>query len=710
MEIPVTARRRRRRQVPDDLRKRAPRACVACKSRKSKCIEITPGKCQRCQRNSLDCSFERRRSPVGETSPPSAGSPANSPDAPFGDVPAVSTGVAHMETDPPDRFMWPQFLSRLRETFSLNAYPASEEETISVMHAQAFRAPLLQPLELQKLQKATDAFPPRAVADFLVSMCIDHGTDSFFYFNQAQLLSEIDQFYTDPASRLRTDRTFICLAHAVFALGSHWTTLAKPNASARPLLPSDGDPGRMFYDHARALIPDIIDLPGLRSVQAPAVIGAYLLPTSAIGSSYIYLGLALKKALGMDLHLNADELGISEEEKEIRRRIWWGLYSLERASTAKLNRPKSIDQNIITVSLPRVFPEIDRLQRFNNVEHQIANAKLVKLLDRVADIAGRPDPHKNFDQLRVELKQWKHSLSPRLRLEFTPPSSSEYRANFHLSLNYYLTWVTMGRISLVQVVKSRLRYHFQQEPEPMDIDEDLESLSTSCVKAAYKILGLFEELLRSGNLARFSFVDVQGCSSATIISLLAGILERSSSYEKKINFGLDCLRMMVEGNVAAKTGLGFVEALQTITNEAWEKLQQTSTYKEQVVAQAPAPSSPYHEWIDWMSQQGLLANQEEPDGGAALGQASTLSPMPPTDPLSCPPAQPLGAGFTSWDGAAALQRLSAPSAGAASRQPDQAALDAYGGANADFISTLYSEDQALLLGLTGLDVFGFSGF
>lgn len=175
-----------------------------------------------------------------------------------------------------------------------------------------------------------EAFPPRAVADFLLSVCIDHGFDSFFYFNQADFIAEIDQFYTDKSSPLRSDCSFVCLAHAVFALGSQWTTLAKPEGSKSSLLPDHGDPGRIFYNQARSLMPDVMDLPCLRAVQAPFVMGVYLLPASAIGSSYVYLGLALRKALAMDLHLNSEEPNLSEEENEMRRRLWWAIYSLER--------------------------------------------------------------------------------------------------------------------------------------------------------------------------------------------------------------------------------------------------------------------------------------------------------------------------------------------------------------------------------------------
>jgi hypothetical protein len=44
----------------------------------------------------------------------------------------------------------------------------------------------------------------------------------------------------------------------------------------------------------------------------------------------VYMGIALRKALTFDLHLNLEDQGIDEREKEVRRRLWWSIYSLER--------------------------------------------------------------------------------------------------------------------------------------------------------------------------------------------------------------------------------------------------------------------------------------------------------------------------------------------------------------------------------------------
>jgi hypothetical protein len=260
----------------------------------------------------------------------------------------------------------------------------------------------LHPSELARLRTAIDAFPPRPIADFLLSVFIKHATDTFFYFDQDQVLNEIDQFYKDTGSSLRLDISFVCLAMATFALGSQWAPLERPDESAISLHHDNDDLGRIFYNHAKALIPDIIDRPCLRSIQAPFLLGVYLMPASAIGSSYIYMGLALRKALACDLHIEADDHSINEREREVRRRLWWSIYSLERSvnmsgerpdriltnircTTVKLNRPRSVNIEIIKIPHPSPLLALDRLQKYDNVQFQMAYTRLMKILDQIAE-------------------------------------------------------------------------------------------------------------------------------------------------------------------------------------------------------------------------------------------------------------------------------------------------------------------------------------
>jgi hypothetical protein len=164
----------------------------------------------------------------------------------------------------------------------------------------------------------------------LLTILIENGTDCFFYFDQAELLAGINEFYENPSSELHTDTGFVCLALAAFALGSQWVELASSETPRMSLRCNGKEAGREFYEQARSLIPDLDDKMSLESVQAPFVLGVYSLPARATGSLHMYLGLALRKALALDLHVGTDDAQLSLRAREVRSRLWWAVFSLER--------------------------------------------------------------------------------------------------------------------------------------------------------------------------------------------------------------------------------------------------------------------------------------------------------------------------------------------------------------------------------------------
>ncbi|KOS38256.1 hypothetical protein ACN38_g10922 [Penicillium nordicum] len=553
------------------------------------------------------------------------------------------------------------------------------------MQAHMMRSKAPHPSEMACLHAAIDAFPPRPVADFLLSVFIKHATDTFFYLDQDQMLSDIDQFYMDTTSPLRSDLSFVCLAMATFALGSQWTPLERPEGFAVSLHRDNGDLGQVFYTHAKTLIPDLIDRPCLRSIQAPFLLGVYLMPASAIGSSYIYMGLALRKAMAFDLHLNPEDQAVDSREREVRCRLWWSIYSLERCTTVKLSRPRSIDANVIKVPHPSPLPALDRLQRYNNIQFQMAYSRLIKILDRIAEPCGAvtgAEEESESEALASELRQWKKSLPPDFKLDDTDPKDSRYRTIFHLYLNYYYAWITMGKVALVTVARTRLRCHMFPESRPPDPSDATLRQSRYCAKAGRKLLLLFEDLTKTRNITRFSFTDFQGCSIATIVGLVAGITERDSGYNSRVKFGLDCLRRMATGNMTAKLGVNFVEAVQSITNEAAEKLHQASSaVNETQNVQASASISDYNQWAEW------LARLEHP---RALEQRAIHE--------------------NTSDWRTAGEQYISESPNPQNLAYDSTMLREFQPIEHDPLSGLQSDDPTFLMGLTGIDVLDFSGF
>ncbi|KAG4281766.1 hypothetical protein FPRO06_10670 [Fusarium proliferatum] len=600
-----------------------------------------------------------------------------------------------IESHQTESILWPRFLTRLREAFSLDPISGPEEQDMVNLQANITRPNNPSLAEQSRLKKIVDSFPPRSIAEFLVHVCIRRGTDVFFYFDQAQTIHEIEQFYTNQACPLRFDPSFICLALTIFALGSHWTPLERPGHSRI----DEHDPGRLFFEQAKLLVPDVIELPGLRSIQVCLILGVYLMPQNAVGSSYVYTGMALRKALAFDLHQDSDDQVMDAREREVRRRLWWSIYSLER--------PRSVAPGIITVPLPTVLPEFDDSQKFNNVVLQIAFARLISILDKVADLestATNPPRQTDTASLENQLRELKDSLPEAFDLETIPPQDSRYRAVFHIWLNYYYAWIVMGKMSLITVVRMTLRRHLGDNSEPCNIDEKAEKLSKSCAKASKKLLQLFEDLNQTGYTTRFSFTDFQGCSIATIVTLIAGILDRDPGYERRVRFGLDFLRRMATGNPNAQVGVRFVEALRSISNEAWGKLSRSRHPPANATDEGPQ-SSAYNEWAEWLSnqEQSQSAINSEAIGDSALGAEQNTQVPPGAD------AEFWSTGAEDMEWGTRTEAVLEP---LMSRLPvphpqTGEQLDSF---ETYRLSTMYNDDQPFLMGLIGFDVLDFAGY
>ncbi|GKU09057.1 transcription factor [Fusarium langsethiae] len=631
-----------------------------------------------------------------------------------------------------DSRMWSGFLLRLREAFGVDSQPGEADLRLNLPSSIPSKPANMSRAELQRLQHAVANFPPWPIARFLLNVCIEHGTDSFFYFDQAQLTTDLDRFYHDAESTLRFEASFLCLAFGVFALGSQWTTLIKPQGwpSASMSIEEDIDPGKIFYNTARPLLGDIMDSTSILSIQAAYVLSVYLMPASAIGPSYVYMGLALRKAIALEMHQDKSDAVVGEREAEISRRLWWSIYSLERHGflvtplhgtkvfanskyrtvTIKLNRPSSISQDTITAQLPRPCAEIDSKQKFDNLQLQIANARLVKILDRLLE--STPLSTERQKWYETELKNWKRSLPPSTRLDSVHPRSSEYRAVVHLYLNYYFASIALGKVSVVAAVRSHLQSALRPSQDAIPAAEPLDPLCRLCIRSAKKMLQLFEGLTCTDNLTRFSFTDFQGCSIATVILLLGGIIDgEEGDCNSKAVFGLECLRRMTGGNATAMMGVRFVEALQFITIEAAAKLA-ASRNADHPSVQRPSASDPadYAQWTEWLTkatddelQQAIIPSRSRtPCGGGPTmvmlrnAQSSFNEGSPERSNLA-----------SSNPGARQVEAsLQYPIHVDESQAWQTAAHDDPMLAH-DFQSTLNNDEHLYLMGLTGLDVLNF---
>jgi transcriptional regulatory protein GAL4 len=70
----------------------------------------------------------------------------------------------------------------------------------------------------------------------------------------------------------------------------------------------------------------------------------YLIKRNKCNTGYLYLGLAIRMAVGIGIHREYTNTSIAPWEKEIRRRTWCTLFNMEVSVCIMLGRPLCIDQ------------------------------------------------------------------------------------------------------------------------------------------------------------------------------------------------------------------------------------------------------------------------------------------------------------------------------------------------------------------------------
>jgi hypothetical protein len=91
-----------------------------------------------------------------------------------------------------------------------------------------------------------------------------------------------------------------------------------------------GIPGTRYFQHAQTLVPHIVASPCLEGLLSCLLLALYVLPIHNTNTCYTYLGLSLRIAICLGLHRKSASSDLSPTLSEIRNRIFWTTYSIER--------------------------------------------------------------------------------------------------------------------------------------------------------------------------------------------------------------------------------------------------------------------------------------------------------------------------------------------------------------------------------------------
>ena len=158
----------------------------------------------------------------------------------------------------------------------------------------------------------------------------------------------------------------------------------------------------------------------LAGMQCYALMVLYLMNASDFQTAYSMLGTAVRNAHGANLHREPDE-HIPAELRDMRRRVWWLLFTLDIRCSLQLRKPVAVQPSVITCALPGdTFSGIDSGYFIHAVKLAIALSNIDRIIStydmcaEASNIAALEHRAALLASSLEHLEQWRLELPPDL--------------------------------------------------------------------------------------------------------------------------------------------------------------------------------------------------------------------------------------------------------------------------------------------------------
>ncbi|CCE82425.1 Piso0_002151 [Millerozyma farinosa CBS 7064] len=344
---------------------------------------------------------------------------------------------------------------------------------------------------------------------------------------------------------------------------------------------------------------------------------------------------ALQTCIALNLHQQTD---FNRELISRPRtcRLWWATYCLNRFYTSRLGQPLLLKQREITIQYPYsqdVNSEPTRNDEFANtaaMNHYIELAKIAE--DITNDLYCVELPLDNRRYLRLVLRnlekllEWAEKLPRYLKLRsFLSKSYQVCRTDrlvYSLHLNHlhhiYLTSIPV----MLHFAKARILTLNSQHGEPstaLDLNSlplNMKNMLLMCLNSSQLTVNIFMTLYKTGLLRSTGFTDLDYLYSSALvfaISLLIRLDEIANdllySLQEYLNVTVNLIREMeLAGNLVAKGKLRQIASL----------LRQLGPYLE------PRGHSELQQWLD---NEGQFGTQPAPSPSVTAAPSTRLPVM-----------------------------------------------------------------------------------
>ncbi|RKL31565.1 hypothetical protein BFJ72_g10969 [Fusarium proliferatum] len=501
------------------------------------------------------------------------------------------------------------------------------------------------------LSEAISSFPPANISHFLVTVFFKFAESYLFFIEESWVFEKLDLLYKSPQGLSQTgSEVTVSILLTVLAIGTQYAHLehtdGSDNTSTSGLL--EEEIGAMFYQQAIRLLPEIIEISSLESVQACLLFGYYSLPIDASGLGFIYVNLASRLGIQNGMHRKCSNNAFNASVIETRNRVWWTTYVLERKISIFHGRPISVSRSNIDTSLPihqdglhsddwrkraaYMRVSVQLMHFLEDMYHEInilRNCRKREIVTVVSRLVSKKDG----------LVTWWQSLPPDTTDMTEQPTTTQSRSAMHLRLDYCLVRMFVGRPFLLKKdTKDSATSPSVPENSPGTNERSASKLVTSreelisdCIKAATEALDICQQLRSSGmGLARASYSEYSACRASLLVLIAYSIRNLSDQFRKSLCEGLDMIREMSAVGESARAEISLIESLE----RALARLHATAKPKDVGTNDNQAHfDSAYEAFRSWganlASKNGLDATTPAvPDASGGQAEIDSVSGWP----------------------------------------------------------------------------------
>ncbi|ETS78545.1 hypothetical protein PFICI_10607 [Pestalotiopsis fici W106-1] len=358
------------------------------------------------------------------------------------------------------------------------------------------------------------------------------------------------------------------LENAILALGAAFEARYYPGFLTFPKSLSD-----FFADRAKALLEIELDSPSLATVQAMTVLSGHDFGCKRDARGWLYSGMAVRLSFDLALHVDMSPYvsagKLSQKEADLRRLVFWGVYTTDQMWGFHLGRPSRINMQDVTVTKPT-----DRQASIASLETDLDTlskhrALLWQLMAPIGyglygSLKSSTDTLRQLTHTAsAELTNWQLNLPPSLQVD--PDNRTER----------YLPYVLLLHMQYYQHIiythRPLMSKSFRQSTDTLDTRGlSFEYARKRCIDAAISIAKLLNIYEIHYTLRRINVQAVNCTGSAALLLIFANFTNFGDFSREETGLHLStCLRALDE-YVPAWESAKRVRDFLTILQRQWD--------------------------------------------------------------------------------------------------------------------------------------------